>query len=695
MYALTLPSQFGRRLAVAAIVATATIFTLSPAVYAADEFEDTEFLADMSLEELLSTEITTLSRKAESLGNAPAAVHVISQTDIRRSGARTIPDLLRMVPGMQVAQIDGSKWAVTSRGANGRFANKLLVLMDGRTLYNPLLSGVYWDVQDTDLDAIERIEVVRGPGATMWGSNAVNGVVNIITKHAADTQGGNLSVVGGQGGAESVFRYGAETDALAYRVYAKAFDRDGNVNLDGDDAGDESKMARVGTRLDWDGSNGQEWMVSAEAYSGESGEYRLSRSLAPPFLTVGQTMTDVSGAFALAQWSRDFDAGSGLQVRAYYSVHDRELVTYTEEQESLDIDIQHRIGLSENSDLMWGLNYRRNTDETTGTFEIQLDPARRTQNLVSAFIQGDFSLFNDKARLIVGSKFEKNDFSDESVEIEPSIRMSVPLGEHSIAWASVSRAVRMPSRGELDGRVVSAVLPPGQPDLPFPVPTVVLVDGNEDMRSEEVTAFEMGYRFRNDEIVVDLALFYNDFDDLRSLEFGVPSCQPGGGIPQVDPTCLAIATHVDFPLIIQNDAASETAGLELWVSRSVTDWWRLQAGYTYFDDVDSGAATGAPELAVTEDSPDHQISLRSSMDLPRDLSLDLWLRWVDELESQQIDAYTALDIRLAWAITPKLSVAAVGRNLFAGDHLEFMSELVDLAPVEIEPEGYVELRWSF
>ncbi|MDH3430678.1 MAG: TonB-dependent receptor plug domain-containing protein, partial [Gammaproteobacteria bacterium] len=444
----------GLRRGVPVIVLTALAATFAPIVQAED-LTSTDFLADLSLEELLSTEITTLSRKSESFGSAPAAVHVISQSDIRRSGARNVPDLLRMVPGMQVAQIDGSKWAVTSRGANGRFANKLLVLMDGRTLYSPLLSGVYWDVQDTDIDAIERIEVIRGPGATMWGANAVNGVVNIITKHAADTQGGNLSIVGGQGGAETVVRFGAETDTLAYRAYAKAFDRGANVNLSGSAAGDDSAMTRIGGRVDWDGHSSQEWTVSAEAYTGESGEYRISRSLAAPFLSIGSTRTDVSGVFALARWSRDFESGSDLQLRSYYSVHKRELVTYSEQQETFDLDVQHRIGLSEGNDLMWGLNYRKNQDHTQGSFEIRLDPANRSQHLISTFVQGDFSVFGDQARLMIGNKFEKNSYSEKSVEFEPSVRLSAPLSERSIVWGAASRAVRMPSRGERDGSIVS------------------------------------------------------------------------------------------------------------------------------------------------------------------------------------------------------------------------------------------------
>ena len=671
-----------------------TVLLLATASVNAETMDDADDLANLSLEELLATEITTLSRKAESLGKAPAAVFVISQSDIRRSGARSIPELLRMVPGMQVAQIDGNKWAVTARGANGRFANKLLVLMDGRTLYNPLLSGVFWDTQDTDLSSIERIEVIRGPGATMWGSNAVNGVVNIITKDAADTQGGNLTVAGGQGGVESVIRFGATNENIAYRAFAKALDRDGNVNLAGDETGDDFDMMRVGGRVDWNGDGGDEFTVSAEVYSGEAGDYRVSRSLVPPYEVITDTVTDISGGFALARWSRDTGDNSELEVRAYFDTHTREGATYDEDLDTFDIDIQHRIGLGDRHDVMWGINYRRSDSQTSGTFEISLDPDNRTQNLVSAFIQDDISLMDGKARLIIGSKFENNNLSDDDLEIEPSIRFATQVGERGTIWASASHAVRMPSRGERDGRVVSAVLPPGQPDFPLPVPLVPIVIGNIDMRSEAVTALEVGYRMRTDDFLFDVAVFRNDFDDLRSLANGAPVCSPGGDIVQLNPLCLATSTHVEAPLLLQNESESETAGIEIAVSKQVNDWWRLQGGYTYFDQLSSGGGV-QPELAVVEDSPDHQVSLRSSMDLRRNLELDVWLRWIDELEAQQIDAYAAMDLRLAWTPTPTLMIAAGGRNLLAGDHLEFMSELVDLAPVEIEPEAYIDIRWSF
>jgi len=669
-----------------------SILCISGAV--ANEMDGGDNLADLSLEELLNTEITTLSRKAESLGSAPAAVHVISQSDIRRSGARSIPELLRLVPGMQVAQIDGNKWAVTSRGANGRFANKLLVLMDGRTLYNPMLSGVQWDAQDTDISAIERIEVIRGPGATMWGSNAVNGIVNIITKHAADTQGGNLGVSGGQQGYESVVRYGVAIGDSAFRLYGKYFDRDGNVNLIGSDTEDYSEMMRLGGRYDWDGSESDEFTFSFETYDGESGEYRLSRSLVSPYESAIDSATEISGGFAMARWSRQLHEDSSFEVRAYLDTHARDAITYTEDIETFDVDIQHSFATGDNHNWIWGLSYRSSSDETTDTFEVQILPLSATRDRISAFIQDEISVLDGNARLILGSKFEHNDFSNENIEVEPSIRFSVGVAENQTVWASVSQAVRMPSRGEQGGRVLSTVLPPGQPQLPLPVPTAVTVVGNPDMLSENVTAYEAGYRMRDSEFNIDLALFYNRFTDLRSLSQGAPICAPSGVILQLDPTCLLTSTHVEVPLIIESTEGHDTYGLELTASKQMSERWRLQGSYTHFRQRDT-ASGGGQQLQVVEDSPDHQFFVRSSMDINESLELDAWLRWVDDLESQQIDAYTALDLRLAWSPSPTLNIAAVGRNLLADDHLEFMSELVDLVPVQIETEAFVELRWNF
>ncbi len=676
------------------VVLVLSLFAATPAAYG-DDMAASDDLADFSLEELLSTEITTLSRKAESLVSAPAAVHVVSQSDIRRSGARSIPELLRLVPGMQVAQLDGNKWAVTARGNNGRFAPRLLVLMDGRTLYNPMLSGVQWDAQDTDISAIERIEVIRGPGATMWGSNAVNGVVNIITKHAADTQGGNLGVSGGMQGYETTFRYGAVNGDSSIRLFGKYFDRDGNTSELGFDTDDYSEMARFGGRYDWDGSETSTFTMTFELYDGESGEYRLSRTLTPPYQSVVDTFTPVSGAFAMGHWSKDLGDESAFEIRAYYDTHERDTYTYTEDIETFDVDIQHSFPIGNIHNFMWGLNYRSSTDETTSTFEISILPANENLHRYSAFVQDEISLLDGRARLMVGSKFEHNEFSDDDLEIEPSVRLSFNISDNQAIWASVSEAVRVPSRGERGGNVLSAVVPPGaDPTFPVPVPTAVYLSGNPAMTSEDFTSYEAGYRMRTQDLHLDIALFYVANRNLRDIAAGAPICQPGGGNPILDPTCLFTSTYVEVPLVLNNGGEQDTMGVELFVSRQMSERWRLQGGYTYFRYADVNYNL-TDALEFPEDSPDHQVSLRSSTDINENFELDVMFRWVDELESQGVDAYGAVDVRAAWTPMPGLSIAAVGRNLFADDHLEFTSELADLLPVLIEPEAFVEVRWGF
>lgn len=666
----------------------------APFAVFANEHSDAAQLADLSLEELLNMEITSLTRKAEDLASAPAAVFVISQADIQRSGARTIPDLLRMVPGMQVAQLDSNKYAVTARGANGRFANKLLVLMDGRNLYSPLLSGVYWDAQDTDLSLIERIEVIRGPGATMWGANAVNGVVNIITKNAADTQGGSLSLMtSNRETVESHFRYGGNNGSLDYRVFAKYLDKDGNVDLNDQDTGDTWEMFRAGTRADWFTASGSKMSLSAEAYSGEAGETTYKRMPIPPYQVVTNATDEISGAFALFDWNKSSDDDSRLQFKTYVSFEERDSASLGEERKTFDVDFQHEFPIGSSHLMMWGAGYRYSDDDLVNSFDISILPASDGQSLLSAFIQDDIAV-TDNLRVIVGSKFEHSNMSNRSIEVEPSIRFSLKMDDRHSFWGAVSRAVRMPSRGERDGRVVSAVIPAGAPPFSMPVPLVPTLRGDHGFGVEEVIAYEVGVKFQSEKLFTDLALFFNDYDDLRSVAHGELLCRPSGEVMSTNPACIAGATYLEIPFILENGTHNDTMGAELWISADMTGWWHLSGAYTWYH-VHEPDGANPLQLQFAEDSPDHQASLRSSMEIRSDLQLDFWARYVDELSSQDIDSYTALDVRLAWSPSPNVEIAAVGRNLIAGTHLEFVSELGDLTAVQIEAEGYVEVRWGF
>ena len=675
-------------------IGTVTCVLAGLSLTAAAEIDDAANLANLSLEDLLNMEITTLSRKAEDFADAPAAIFVISQNDIARSGARTIPDILRMVPGMQVAQIDNSKWAVTARGANGLSANKLLVLMDGRSVYTPMTAGVVWESQDTNISDIERIEVIRGPGATMWGSNAVNGVVNIITKHSADTQGGSVNVItNDRAGSEALLRFGGQSENASYRFFAKAMDLPGNTDPSGIEAGDFWESVRIGTRVDWQTRNGHDMSFMGEIYDSDVGRTGVDQLLVPPYRLIANNHEDSSGGFGQLRWGHEYSDDAGVQVLAQFVREELGDEFFFETRNTFEVDLQHHFSIGEKHNLIWGASWRHSNDDVDGSFQSRLMPTSRTQRIVSAFIQDEFQV-SEKLRVILGSKFENNTYSNRDVEIEPSIRFSYRTSDQSSVWGAISRSVRMPSRIELDSVVIGAVVPPGFPPLNLPLPTAIGFFGNPEFKSEKVNSYELGYRFAGENLIFDASLFFNDSTDIRGIQLGAPMCAPDGDVLAVNPLCILTAEHIVLPFIFQNDNTGESHGIELWASTEVSDWWYLQGAYTYFDSIVT-ISPGLTQGNFSEDSPQHQVSLRSSMDLPSDISLDLWVRYFDALELKQIDAYTAMDIRLSWQPSESIELAVAGRNLIAGQHLEFTSEAPDVAPTLIDPQAYIEFRWSF
>lgn len=655
-------------------------------------------LIDLSLEELLNVEVTSVSRRSQSLSTAAAAAFVVTEQDIRRSGATTIPDVLRMVPGINVAQIDGNKWAVTARGFNGRFAGKLLVLMDGRTIYSPLFSGVFWDLHDVSLESIERIEVIRGPGATLWGANAVNGIINIITKSAGSTQGGFVHAgVSNTGGNAAVLRYGgAVSESTDYRVYAKYSDRDPNQDTLGNPVADSWQSARLGLRTDSDLSPNDHLMFIAEAYDGTLGETVFDRSPLPPYETVVDAEEQTNGYYAQLAWSRSLANESQMTLQAYYDHSEREAYFYDGfTVDTVDIDFQHGFRAGDRHELVWGLGFRYTDDEMVSGFSMGLDPASRSQTWASAFLQDEIELSADNVYLTVGAKFDHNSFSQNDVEVQPTIRIRFNAGESGTAWASISRAIRLPSRGDLDGRAVSAVIPPLVPPNQAPVPLVIGINGNPEQESEELIAYEFGYRRQaSDNTAIDIALFYHDHNDERSAVQGAPLCMPSGIPTFVDPTCVLSAQYVDASLNISSDAANESYGMEVVVDWTPTDDWRLQTVYSGIQFADSRPPVGFATNFV-QPTPEHQLSLRSLMNVGSNSEFDVWLRYVDELESISVDEYVELDARFGWSPSDRLQLSIVGRNLLDEAHQEFNSEIRDIVPVAIERRAYVEMRWSF
>ncbi len=674
---------------IAALLGITLTLVLPPALAATCRVEhpaDRELFA-LSLEELMQIEVTSVSKKAQQLADAAAAVFVITGEDIRRSGATSIPEALRLAPGLQVARIDANKWAISARGFNGRFANKLLVLIDGRSVYTPIFTGVFWDVQDTLLEDVERIEVIRGPGAALWGANAVNGVINIITKTAADTPGALVSAGGGsEENAFGTLRYGgALGENSHYRVYAKYFDRDGSVAPAGEELADEWSVVRGGFRLDGQGHGGSVWTLQGDAYDGESGDESLRATLEPPsFSRLEEARNDLSGGNLLARWGQRFSPTSDFQLQLYYDVTSREIEPFGKEQRhTFDADFHHRFALGNAQEILWGLGHRATRDQidirTTG---IALEPERRTVHLFSGFVQDEIDLLKDRLHLILGSKLEHNDYT--GLELQPNARLLWTPGARHTLWGAVSRAVRTPGRAEEDARFTLATQPPTPPLLPLPTQFTLEEGSNPD--AEELLAFDLGYRFSAAHFSLDVAAFYNLYDDLVTFEPGAPT-------PQGTP----VPTSLTVPLRIENKADAETYGVEVVADWRATPWWRLVGTYTFLQvqlhlDSDSNSVLGE---RAEGNSPHHQFSLRSALDLPKGVELDLWLRYVDALSAPDIPSYFTLDARLGWRPRPALELALVGQNLLDGQHTEFVDEFLFTRQAEIERGIYAKVTWWF
>ena len=603
-------------------------------------------LASLSIEDLMSVEITSASKRSQPIGEAAAAVHVITNEDIRRSGATSIPEALRLAPGLHVARIDSARWAITARGFNGQFANKLLVLIDGRTVYTHLFSGVYWDVQDVVLEDVDRIEVVRGPGGTLWGANAVNGVINIITKKASETQG--LLASGGGGSLERAFgtaRYGAALGENAHlRGYVKYFDR-GNFETEfGSDANDQGNATRGGFRLDWGFSQDDVLTLQGDVYDGKENS---------TLLAMIPSEDDLGGANVLARWQHAFSGTSDLSFQFYYDRTERAVdLLFGEDRDTVDMEIEHRSNPLPSHVLIWGAGYRLLNDRIESEF-ISFIPAKRTDDLVTGFAQDQIALFRDRLQLTFGSKFEHNDYT--GFEFQPTARALWKLHPRHSVWAAVSRAVRTPSRADDDLSfffVGSNNVPDGNR----------LVQGNRGLHSEKLLAYELGYRTQLlDDLSFDLAAYYHDYDDIRTNEVG--------SIPLPTPPYPPGALTATFG----NKAGANAYGIEIGANWKVTDHWTLSGWYTLMKvDVDLDAdSTDVTTEPTEDDTPTDQIHFRSRMNLPWNLDFDTLLFHAGDVPNQNTDEYTRLDLRLGWRPIEGVEVSVAGQNLVDRRHEEF------------------------
>ncbi|SDR71325.1 TonB-dependent receptor [Opitutus sp. GAS368] len=606
-------------------------------------------LKKLSVEELMDIEVSSVSKHPEKLFEAASAIQVITADDVRRAGARSLPEALRLASNLEVAQIDSRQWAITARGFNNVFADKMLVLIDGRTVYTPLYAGVYWDVQSTLMEDLDRIEVISGPGATQWGANAVNGVINITTKSAKDTQGGLLTTGAGDFlHGDGAVRYGGRlAPNVYYRVYGKLLEQGDSRQLNGQPGNDEWRLRQGGLRVDWESAADTTFTLQGDAYDGR----------------FGRTGPDDIGAWGrnlLGRWSRTLAENSDLRFQVYYDHTSRIIpASFTQTLDTYDFDFQHRFPLGRRHDITWGAGYRVVEDGVINTPANAFLPPQVTRQMFSTFVQDSISLDDDRLHLTLGTKLEHNDYT--GFELEPSIRAAWTPAKNRTLWAAVSRAVRTPSR--IDRDLFSPATPPYR------------VSGGPSVVSEKLVAWELGYRQAlTDRLALALATFYNDYNDLRSLE---PLNPPAA-----------------FPIARNSGLRGHSSGAELTMEWRVTDTWRLHAGYTELR-VHTERQPGNTDLTSDRNiarDPNRQLTLRSQFDLSSRWEFDSTARYVGPINNQVVPGYTELDLRLGWHPTSDWAFSLAGQNLLHAQHAEFN---VQGGRREIARSVYGQVTWSF
>ncbi len=604
-------------------------------------------LSRLSLEELANVEITSVSKRPETLGAAPAAIYVIRNEDIRFSGADSLPEALRLAPNLQVARSSASGYGITARGFNHSTgtANKLQVLVDGRSVYTPLYSGVFWDAQGVMLEDVERIEVISGPGGALWGANAVNGVINVITRKAADTQGGLVHLTDGSSDTVANLRYGGRLgETGAFRIYGLAADYADSRTTLGDGGGDSWDRAQTGFKLDW-GGQGDTFSLQGDLYEGSSNPVAGARAEGV-----------IGGGNLLGRWVHGTAAGGLLEATAYYARDYRTITSGIKDSlQVYNLDLQYALASRGRHRVVVGAGYRQNRDNFRGGFRTSfLDPASRATRLGNLFAQDEIRLRDDLI-LTLGLRLEHNSYT--GLVYLPNARLAWRPSDHALIWGAVSRGVRTPSRFDRD------LINPG------------LVAGGPDFTSETLVAYELGYRGQPAaNLSLSVSAYYNVYDSLRTAEASIGTV---------------------FPLVIGNGMRGETYGVEAWAAWQVREGWRLSAGANLLrkDLSLDPASRDIFGVDFAGNDPDHQLSLRSHMSLTPAVDLDIDLRHVDRLKSPAVPAYTELGARLAWRVSDQVELAVIGENLLNDQHVEFVNGSV--ARREVPRAVRASLRWGF
>jgi iron complex outermembrane receptor protein len=608
-------------------------------------------LADLTIENLLEMQITSVSREEQQFLSTPAAVFVITQQDIRRSGVTDVAELLRMVPGMNVARVNSGTWAISARGFNAQYATKLLVIIDGRSVYDPGFSGVLWQMQNLVLEDIERVEVIRGPGATMWGANAMNGLISITTKRATKTQGAFVTVDGGTGRpGEASARFGGGIgDALSYRAFARQTTRAALSTSTGEPGGDAWNMTNLGVRVDWEPSSRDTLTFQGEGY-------RIAASNREPILTglapvaFGDAAFGDHGGHVLGRWTRSLAPRSELGLQVYYDSR-RRTKFGANAVDTLDVVLTQSTPLGRRHHFTWGVGYRVVRDHYESSVALRLTPSREGARIGSAFVQSEITLVEDALFVTIGSMFQESSFSGGNVQ--PAVRAVWQPTERQSLWASTARAVRTPNRAERGIRLYPRSFPAG------PMVGLVEVRGQQDMTSEKLSAIEAGYRYQpTSGLWFDVSTFRNRYRDLSLTEPGEIFFEPA---PQ---------PHMVLPTYFTNHGAGSTYGAELTAHYQVKDTVTFKGSFSALRMRLGIDGTSAIAKEKEGESPQHQGYFGSTVKLPRDVDISGHIYMVGALAQFGVPAYTRLDLNTSWRATDHLRLKVVGQNLL-GPHLEF------------------------
>jgi iron complex outermembrane receptor protein len=636
-------------------------------------------LKHLSLEQLGNVEVTTVSKGRQQVLQTPAAVFVITQEDIRRSGATSIPEALRLAPGVEVARIDGNHWSIAIRGFAGQFSKSLLVLIDGRSVYTPLFEGVYWDVQNVILEDVERIEVIRGPGGTIWGANAVNGVINIITKSSENTHGALVTLGGGNvdHGTGGVRYGGTAGKDFNYRIYAIGSIRGPEFHSDGDGF-DRWRMGQMGFRTDWKSGEKDTFTVQSDIYRVESGERAYIASFSPPAETQEDGKAYVSGGNLLARWQHTTGEGSDIQIKAYFDRTNRQDFELGETRDTFDIDFVQHARVHGDQELTWGLGARVSPSNFIQTSAgVNFLPNKQTDSIYSGFVQYELPIVRDKLTLTAGTKLEHNNFS--GFDYQPSVRLLWTPTAHQSFWAAVTRAVRTPSRVDQD--VQFAILVQATP----PPPIYFEILGNPKLKAEQLIGYEAGYRTQiNRNVYVDFTAFYNTYNDLQS--YGPLSIAEADTPPP---------PHLFIVLPYVNGIEGSTVGTEIAPNWKITHWWQVRGSYSFLhmDLKDKPGFTDIGNLlsSYMGSSPSSHVGFQSLFNLPKHFELDVTYRYSSALPAQAVGAYSTADVRLGWHVGEGLDFSVVGQNLLQPSHEEFGGDPGPL--VGIKRSIYGKITW--